>query len=214
MPSKEKIGIIGNGNVGSALKRGFDRAGYATQAVGREPQKVRETAAWADVVVLAVPFGERQNAVREMGDGLRGKILVDATNPIGPAGPQVDVQRSGAEELQAMAQGSRVVKAFNTVFAQTMDSGRVEGTPITILTSGNDEAARRTTGELARAIGFDVLDAGPLENSRWLEALAILNINLAYSVGHGPNMGFRVVRPGATMERAAGASKAPQAARH
>lgn len=51
---KPKIAIIGKGNVGSALKRGLERAGYAVRSTGKE--EVKETATWGEVVIIAVPF--------------------------------------------------------------------------------------------------------------------------------------------------------------
>ena len=52
-----KIGIIGDGNVGSALQRGLTKAGHEARAVGNDPVLVKETARGAEVVILAVPFG-------------------------------------------------------------------------------------------------------------------------------------------------------------
>ena len=52
---KSKVGIVGDGNVGSALRRGLERAGYEVRAVGNHPEQVKETGEWADVVILAVP---------------------------------------------------------------------------------------------------------------------------------------------------------------
>ncbi|HVM45176.1 MAG TPA: NAD(P)-binding domain-containing protein [Candidatus Thermoplasmatota archaeon] len=189
-----KIGIIGDGNVGSALTNGLTRAGHEVQAVGKEPRKVKEIGQWADTLILAVPFGERENALRELGDVGR-KVLVDVTNALGEdMGLAVDPrQESGAEQLQRMAKGAKVVKAFNTVFAQHMDTGRLHGEALTALVAADDEGAKRQVIELARAIGFDAVDAGPLQNARWLETLGLLNIRLGYGVGLGPAMGFRLV---------------------
>src|SRR5687768_5794303 len=52
---KPKVGIIGDGNIGSALRRGLERAGYEVRAVGKG--QVAETGRWAEVVMLAVPYG-------------------------------------------------------------------------------------------------------------------------------------------------------------
>lgn len=195
-----RIGIIGNGNVGSALERGLSRAGHRVDAVGHEPGRVKQVAADAEVVVLAVPYGERENALREMGDAVRGKVLVDVTNALGPdQGLAVDPRKeSGAEQLQSWAPGAKVVKAFNTVFAQHMDNGKVHGERLTVLAAGDDESAKRRVLHLARDVGFDAVDAGPLRNARWLETLGFLNIQLGYSVGLGPAIGFRLVHEDAT----------------
>lgn len=188
----KKIAIIGNGNVGSALERGLTRAGYEVRSTGRE--NVRETAAWGEIVLLAVPFGGVSEAVRTMGNALDGKTLVDVTNALDETmGLAVGFSTSGAEELQKLAPAARVVKAFNTVFAQHMDSGKVGGETLTVLAASDDEEAKTAAMELAKAIGFDAVNAGPLQNARWLETLGYLNIGLGYVVGHGVNTGFRYI---------------------
>jgi hypothetical protein len=121
-----KVAMIGDGNVGTALSKGLVRAGYEVQAIGKVPEKVRELARWGDIIVLAVPFTERANALKEMGDAFAGKPLVDVTNAFGRE--DTITQKSGAEELQEMARTAKVVKAFNTAFAHTMSTGQVLGT--------------------------------------------------------------------------------------
>lgn len=188
----KRIAIIGNGNVGSALERGLSRAGYDVRSTGKE--NVRETAAWGEVVVLAVPFGAVKDAVETMGSALDGKSVIDATNALDETmGLAIGFSTSGAEELQKLAPGAKVAKAFNTVFAQHMDSGKVGEETLTVLAASDDEEAKSTALELAKAIGFDAVNAGPLQNARWLETLGYLNIGLGYVVGHGVNTGFRYI---------------------
>ena len=79
---KPKVGIVGDGNVGSALARGLTRAGYQARAVGKSPGQVKDTGAWADVLILAVPYAAIDDAIRELGDGIDGKTLVDVTNAL------------------------------------------------------------------------------------------------------------------------------------
>lgn len=188
----KKIAIIGKGNVGSALERGLKRAGYEVRMTGREA--VRETAAWGEIVILAVPFGGVADAVRTMGDAIDGKVLVDVTNALDEKMTlAIGCTTSGAEELQKKTTRAKVVKAFNTVFAQHMDSGRVGGKVLTLFAASDDDAARNTVLEMAKGIGFDGVNAGPLQNARWLETLGYLNIQLAYVVGHGADTGFRYI---------------------
>lgn len=193
--TKPKVGIIGDGNVGSALRRGLGRAGYEVRAVGKEPAQVRETGQWADVIVLAVPYGAIDDAVRELGDAVNGKTLVDATNALTP-----DMQlasgctASGGETLQQKARGAKVVKAFNTQFAQQMDSGRVDGQPLTVFAAGDDGASKQQVLQMARDIGFDGVDAGPLQNARLLEPLGYFNIQLGYVLGLGTDIGLKLMR--------------------
>jgi 8-hydroxy-5-deazaflavin:NADPH oxidoreductase len=190
---KRKVGIIGDGNVGSALARGLQRAGYEVRTVGKDPQGVRDTGRWAEVVILAVPYGAVDDAVRELGDGIQGKTLVDVTNAL-----TADMQlasgctASAAEALQQKARGAKIVKAFNTQFATHMDSGQVDGQQLTVFAASDDQDAKSRVLRMARDIGFDAVDAGPLQNARYLEPLGYLNIQLGYVVGLGDKIGLRL----------------------
>ncbi len=191
---KRNIGIIGKGNVGSALARGLERAGYDVRVVGSDKQAISEIARWADVVVLAVPFAALDDVVQTAGPALDGKTVVDVTNALDSnMNLALGFSTSGAEELQKKLPGARVVKAFNTVFAQHMSTGHLGNVPLTALVASDDPAAKATVLELARGIGFDGVDAGPLKNARSLEPLAHLNIQLGYGLGMGPQIGFELV---------------------
>ena len=187
-----KIAIIGNGNVGSALERGLKRAGHDVRATGHE--NVRETVEWGELIMLAVPFGAIDDALQTMSDAVNGKVLIDVTNALDDnMALVIGCTTSGAEELQRKAPRAKVVKAFNTNFAQHMDSGYVGETALTVLAAGDDEGARETALKLAREIGFDAVNAGLLQNARWLETLGYLNIQLGYVVGHGTATGFHYI---------------------
>jgi len=189
-----RIGIIGDGNVGSALARGLERAGNDVRAVGKDKAAIRETAAWAEVVLLAVPFGVIDDVIEEIGRIIEGKTLIDVTNALDvKMNWAIGFTSSGAEELQRKVPKARVVKAFNTVFAQHMDSGRLGDKPLTAFVAGDDAGAKKSVLELARAIGFDAVDAGPLKNARLLEPLALLNIQLGYVLGMGAQIGFKLL---------------------
>jgi predicted dinucleotide-binding enzyme len=189
----KNVAIIGSGNVGKALRQGLERTGYEVRAVGRG--HVTETAAWADIIILAVPFGAITEVTRELKTVADGKTVVDVTNALTP-----DMQlalgfsTSGAEELQKTLPLARVIKAFNTIFAQHMSRGSVAGQQLSLFAAGDDETARKAVLELGKALGFDAIDAGPLRNARHLEALGYFNIQLGYVLGNGPDIGFKLVR--------------------
>lgn len=192
----KKIGIIGNGNVGSALAGGLQEAGHEVRAVGNDPEAIRGTADWAQVVLLAVPFGALEEVVVTARDALAGKTVVDVTNALdSDMNLAVGFTTSGAENLQEKLPRSQVVKAFNTVFAQHMGTGSVEGERLSALVAGDDADAKATVLGLARDIGFDAVDAGPLANARLLEPLGYLNIQLGYVLGLGTQIGFKLVHP-------------------
>ena len=190
-----RIGIVGHGRVGSALERGLVRAGFEVRAVGHDPDAVRGCGDWADVIILAVPFRAIEETLEELDDTIDDKVVLDVTNALDEHMQLVQSDQSGAEDLQDMAPNARVVKIFNTVFAQHMDSGQVDGESLTAFVAGNDRDAKETAIELAEAIGFDAVDAGPLANARWLETLGFFNIQLGYVEKMGPEIGFKLVHP-------------------
>jgi predicted dinucleotide-binding enzyme len=185
----KKIGIIGKGNVGGALARGLSAAGYEVRAVGRG--QARDVARWADVAILAVPFAAVDAVAAEAGGALAGKTVIDATNPLGAEmNLALGYTTSAGEEVQKKLPGARVAKAFNTIFAQHLDSGRVDGKTLTSLVAADSADAKATALELSRRLGFDAVDAGPLTNARLLEPMAYLNIQLGYVLQMGPQIGF------------------------
>ncbi|MES2355243.1 MAG: NADPH-dependent F420 reductase [Pseudomonadota bacterium] len=189
---KQKIAIIGTGNVGSALQKGLTRAGYEVRTAKKG--QVFGAAAWADTILLAVPFGAIQDVARELETAADGKTVIDVTNALTPDMQLVvGFTTSGAEELQKALPRARVVKSFNTVFAQHMSEGSVAGQQLSIFAASDDEAARKVVLELGKAIGFDAIDGGPLKNARHLEAFGYFNIQLGYVLGNGPNIGFKLV---------------------
>jgi len=193
---KAKIAIIGKGHFGSALNEGLKRAGYETRVTGKGTA-VRDTAAWGEVIILAVPFGALDAVVAETGGALDGKTIVDVTNVVGSGGEMaLGFTTSGAEQLQKKAPSAKVVKAFNTVFAQNASTGKVKGKTVSCFVAGNDPAAKAQVLEMAGNMGFDPVDAGPLANARWLEAMGYFNIQLGYVVnkGLGASIGLTLVK--------------------
>jgi 8-hydroxy-5-deazaflavin:NADPH oxidoreductase len=193
---KAKVSIIGRGNVGKALQAGAQRAGYETRMVGHDGG-AKEAAAWGDIVILAVPFMSLDTVIGEIGSSLGGKVVVDATNSLNKQGQlALGFTSSGAEELQKKISRAAVVKAFNTVFAQTMSTGKVKNTPLALLVASDDAKAKQVVMQLGKDIGFDAIDAGGLASSRFLEPMAVLNIQLGYVInkGMGTQIGFGLVR--------------------
>ena len=128
---------------------------------------------------------------------LSGKVLVDATNPVrrGAGGMEVDEGPkgdSGAERVAAIANGARVVKAFNTTGFNNMANPVYGGEPTVMFVAGDDAAAKETVLRLAADLGFDPVDAGPLLRARELEHLALLWISLSIG-GLGREFAFRLV---------------------
>lgn len=178
--------------MGSAIKRGLDKTGYDVRIVGSDPKGAKETASWADVLVLAVPFGAIDQSLSEIGTNtLNGKVVVDVTNNFNPQAKEP--QMGASEDLQRKIPGAKVVKSFNHVFAANMDSGRVKLGQLTLFVVGDDKEAKSLIVKMGKDIGFDPIDAGPLVNGRVLDGMAHMVIQLAYQSGMGTQIGYKLV---------------------
>ena len=194
------ITIIGTGNMGTAFAQQLHAAGHALNIVGRDRAKARALAdrfgasseharaASSDVIVLATPFDD---AIRALGDVAlpAGAVVVDITNPLTSdyMGLTLGHSSSAAEQISAAFPDLCVVKAFNTVFAQRLAAGAQAGNGniVPVFVAADDAAAKARVSDMARSMGFDVIDAGPLRNARYLEPVAGLNIYLGYAAGLG-----------------------------
>ena len=208
-----KIGIIGSGNVGSALGKIWAAKGHKVMFSSRHPDKIKalaesagknasfglpaEATKFGDVVALAVPWSQAENALLSAGS-LEGKILIDCINPLKPdySGLAVGLTTSAAEEDAKVAKGAKVVKAFNTTFAALMASeSRMFGdTPPTGFYCGDDAAAKAVVSDLIKDTGLDPVDAGPLEMARCLEPLGFLMIDLGFNQKMGTNIAIRLLK--------------------
>ena len=191
-----KITLVGKGNVGKALSEGLQRAGHTIRFASRDPdQPVGEAVAWGEIIFLAVPWRAHQEIAPAIGKPLAGKTVIDVSNALTPSYElALGFTTSGAEELQKLLPEAKVIKAFNTVFAQTMSTGRVKGERLTVFVAGDDSSGKNQVLGLAREIGFDAVDAGPLKAARYLEPLGMLNISLGYGLKMGTVMGLKLVR--------------------
>jgi predicted dinucleotide-binding enzyme len=180
------IGLIGAGHIGSQLARLAVRHGYdVVISNSRGPETLKdlvqelgpgaraataaEAAAAGDVVVVTVPL-------KNIGDipvaPLAGKIVIDTNNYY----PQRDGHiaeldnetTTTSELLQRRLPSSKVVKAFNHIYAADLTAHpQPAGTPDrrALAIAGNDADARRTVADIIDRFGFDVVDMGPLSES-------------------------------------------------
>src|SRR3990170_5239852 len=191
-----KIGIIGKGNVGTAIGTGLTRKGHEVKFGHRDPKEnVADAAKWGEVIILAVPYENVADAAKTIGTIANGKVLLDVSNAVGDDMTlAIGCSTSAAEELQKLLPKARVVKAFNTVFAANQSTGKLGAEQLTLFVAGDDLKAKQTVMQLGRDIGFDPVDAGPLKSARYLEPMAILMINLGYALGMGNKIGYKLVK--------------------
>jgi len=195
-----KVTLIGSGNMGSALAKQIAKAGHTLVIAGRDAVKAQalarengatfkatDAADGADVVLVATAYPDAVTALRTVGD-LAGKVVIDITNPLTAdyMGLTLGHRTSAGEEIQKAFPAARVVKAFNTVFAQTLAAGpSLNGEIVPVYFAGDDVAAKETVKALVESLGFAPVDAGGLANARYLEPLGGLNIYFGYGAAKG-----------------------------
>lgn len=193
-----KVTVLGRGNMGAPIAELSRKAGHEVAVVGQDGSAVAAIAD-ADLVVLALHFGPAKQVLgnAEVQDALDGKVLIDVTNPLAPDYMSLTIghETSAGEVLADMVPGARVVKAFNTVFADLL-KGQVAGvaSPVPVYVAGNDTDALAMVVSFIDGLGLVAIESGPLSNARYLEPMAELMIQLGYGLGHGANIGFALVK--------------------
>lgn len=187
-----KIGFLGAGNVARRLGKLMADAGHEVYLSARAPQAgspaelavldFATAAQLSEVVIVALPFDACAEILPLLADRLAGKIVIDATNPVAADwSPQAVAEGSAAQAIAASLPQARLVKAFNTIFADTMTPAgidRPEGR-IAVFVASDDGAARTAVATLAASLGFRPRPVGPLRHAAFLEGIAHLNIHVA-----------------------------------
>jgi len=208
------IGIIGSGNMGSGLGKLWANHGHKilfsytrdlhklkglAKSIGPNTQAgtPAEAAQFGEVVLLCVPWIVIDDALQATGS-LAGKILIDCTMPLAPALSSLLVGHtiSGSEVVAKKVPQARVVRAFNTTFAEVLNSEARTfcSKKAAIFYCGDDEVALAVVADLIRVCGFEAVDAGPLVNSRYIESLAMLWMQFAYFLGMGSYIGVQLLQ--------------------
>jgi predicted dinucleotide-binding enzyme len=206
------IGIVGSGNVGSTLGKAWAKRGHKILfSYSRDPKKLEslatsagpntragtpdEAVQFGEVILFAPPWPFVDHALKAVGP-LVGKILIDCTNPLTQdlSGLEIGHTTSAAEEIAKKTPGARVVKAFNMTGADNMASPRFGAEQATMFICGDDALAKTAVTRLTEELGFEAVDAGPLQAARLLEPLAMLWIHLAYAQKMGSAIGFKLLR--------------------
>ena len=210
-----RVGVLGTGDVGKALARGFVSRGHEVKVGSRDPGKAQAVAAevgeaasggsfadaasFAELAALATLWAGTEEALRMAGpENLAGKVVIDATNPLNffpdrPPERALGHTDSGGEQVQRWLPGARVVKAFNIVGNAHMVDPDFPGGPPDMFICGNDDDAKRTVTQILDDFGWPAIDIGGIEGARLLEPMCILWVG--YGVRSGTwNHAFKLLR--------------------
>jgi predicted dinucleotide-binding enzyme len=190
-----KIGIIGAGRIGGTLGTLWAQAGHSVFFSSRHPENLRElvkklsydghsaqagtveqAAEYGEVILFSPPFWQTEEALTHTGPNkclLDHKVVIDATNPFTPDGNELALPTgtTAASELVKKIPKARLVKAFNTVYWQTlrdMHHQPLESRYV-ICYAGNEDEPKHIVAELIEGIGFIAFDLGPLQNASLME---------------------------------------------
>ena len=181
-----KIGIIGAGNIGSALaghfrklqhtvlianSRGPETLSQVERATGAVPVAISDAAKRVDLLVIAIPMKSVPSLPKDLLSELPPSSPIIDTGNYYPLrdGLIPEIERGVIEsEWTSLVLGRRVVKAFNNIVADSLlHKGLPKGSKgrIALPVSGDDIKSKQMVTALLDRVGFDAVDAGPLSES-------------------------------------------------
>jgi hypothetical protein len=190
---KPRIGIIGTGNMAMALGKVLFAAGHFVAFGSRRPENrkefheevgtdtrlygVRAAMDAGEIVIITLPYKEVASTMRKHAESLRGKVVIDITNPFAAQPNNGD---SGAQvTASVIGEGARVIAAFKTNFADTFaEPSDSTGEPREVHYAGDDEEAMEVVKGLIKEIGFRPVDCGNLAQAVVLDHMVPLMIRL------------------------------------
>jgi predicted dinucleotide-binding enzyme len=212
-----KVGVLGTGDVGRALGRGFAALGHEVK-MGARTAGHEKALAWAsengplasqgtfadaakfgELLVFATLGAANLEVVRHAGvENFAGKVIIDATNPLDFSSGTPDLNPkgtdSGGEVLQRAIPQAKVVKAFNTTPNVLMFRPQMAGGPPDMFIAGDDADAKKTVMGILNEFGWPtVYDFGGIKQARWLEAMCIAWV-LACMSANSWRLGYKMLR--------------------
>lgn len=188
------VTIFGKGNMGQAIGDVFKQGGNQVAFIDQS-DPVTDLGA---IVVLAVPYAAAVSIAKTNQAALAGKVVVDITNPLNFDTWDelvVPADSSAAAQLAAALPESKVVKAFNTTFAATLQSRNVAGKePTTVMAASDHADAKQALADALTDSGVNFVDAGSLKRARELESFGFLQMTLAAGEKIGWTGGFAVLK--------------------
>jgi predicted dinucleotide-binding enzyme len=184
---KQKVGMIGSGNVGSSIGRVLASKGYDVMFSSRNlesDQKLaaeaganaragtpQEAAAFGEILVFAVPYGALPELGKSLGNSIKGKVVLDACNPFPQRDGEIanEAREKGAGAVSAeLLPGARIVRAFNAIGAARMGQAHREPGKVGMPIAGDDKQAIEIASKLIRDIGYEPVLVGGTAMGKYL----------------------------------------------
>jgi predicted dinucleotide-binding enzyme len=181
-----RIGVIGSGRIGGTLGGLWAKAGHEVMFSDRDPEQAKraaegaganarvgsakEAVAFADAVLIAVPYAALPAIAKEVGADLKGKVVIDPNNPIPKRDGDMAVaakEKGAAVSTAAMFPGARTFRAFNAIGYQTFQSEAHRAPPrLAGPVAADDPAALKLGMQLVEDAGFEPVAVGTLAQSK------------------------------------------------
>ncbi|MBA2395404.1 MAG: NADPH-dependent F420 reductase [Ktedonobacteraceae bacterium] len=193
------IGILGAGHIGATAAGLFAQAGHSVAISNSQgPASLsslvtsseahikavtaEEAVRFGDIILIAIPWVKRDT----LPDAqlFENKIVIDAMNAYGPNGP-VDLGESTSSEMVSwQLPGARLVKAFNTMYFETLRTASRPAGPdrLALFIAGDDTEAKDEVARLIEEIGFAAVDTGFLHDGGRLQQPGSPIFNVAMTI--------------------------------
>lgn len=178
---KEKIAIIGPGTIGTILAANFAKGQREVTLVGKDRVITENAINEAEIIILAISFSAIQEFISQYSTQLKGKIIIDPSNPIAPDGQGGFKKTIGNSESAAdiisekLPEGAKLAKALGTLGAASL-KGQAHRRPLSVLFYNTDDRTIDSkVEELIRDCGFESLRVGGLDESIRIEVFGDLH---------------------------------------
>jgi 8-hydroxy-5-deazaflavin:NADPH oxidoreductase len=203
-----KIAIIGSGNVGSALGKGWLASGHEVIFGVRNPDSLKskkalelipdaviktvaDAAENAEVIVITTPPDAVLELIPQLGN-ISDKTIIDTTNSIRS---KPEPYPTAYHAIKAISKSENVVKCFNSTGFENMLNPQYNGVGIDMFSAGSNNKSKAIAEKLAIDLGFEkCYDFGGDDKVELLEKFALSWINIAIIQGHGRNLAFKLIK--------------------
>jgi predicted dinucleotide-binding enzyme len=173
---KMKVGVIGSGHIGGTIGGLWVKAGHPVLFSSRHPEELKsmveglgplakagtvaDALAFADVILVAVPYKAIPDLAKEYGPKFAGKIVIDPANAVARRDGEdllAETKQKGiGVTTESYLKGSRVVRAFNSMgYTSFAKEAHRSGELMAIPMAGDDPKAVEIASQLVRDAGFD-----------------------------------------------------------
>lgn len=200
-----KVGIIGTGDMATALTSYLSKY-HEICVYGRDEEEAKKLADQynqsakklddnieEEIVILAIPYDAIPQVFEENSNSLKNKILVDISNPLDWQKMELREGKGAEKLLHSLPKGTKLLKAFNTIFKEVLVKGVIDGKPIDVFVAGDDKNAKEQLSQFINEARLRAIDIGPLTHARFAEILLLVNALARGQVGNGGPTAIKIL---------------------